>query len=211
MITSIGDIMRESYKRGWITTRDGNISIRRESKFYITPSGVRKNLIYPENIIKMTVSDSKELLTRENSPLGKPSGELEMHRLLQTTSDFDGCRSVVHLHPTNIIAAMHAGFNLQDLANEFPEVSRYTRVGPTVRTLPVVSMELAEETFKSMTMQFPFGDIKNPEWVTNIAYDIVGQKNHGVCAIGKTPQEAFESIERLEHVCEIVLRSGVRP
>ncbi|NBU05660.1 MAG: class II aldolase/adducin family protein, partial [Sphingobacteriia bacterium] len=38
----MGDVMREAHKRGWITTRDGNISLRRDDKFYITPSGVRK-------------------------------------------------------------------------------------------------------------------------------------------------------------------------
>ena len=44
-----------------------------------------------------------------------------------------------------------------------------------------------------------------------VIYDIVGQKNHGVCAIGANPWDAYEHIERLEHICEIVLKSGVRP
>jgi hypothetical protein len=42
-------------------------------------------------------------------------------------------------------------------------------------------------------------------------FDIVGQKNHGVCAVGKNPWEAFEHIERVEHICQIVLASGVQP
>ena len=42
-------------------------------------------------------------------------------------------------------------------------------------------------------------------------FDIVGQKNHGVTAVGKDPWEAFEHIERVEHICQIVLASGVRP
>ena len=44
-----------------------------------------------------------------------------------------------------------------------------------------------------------------------VIYDIVGQKNHGVCAIGANPWDAYEHIERLEHICEIVLKSGVLP
>jgi len=32
-----------------------------------------------------------------------------------------------------------------------------------------------------------------------------------VCAIGPNPWDAYEHIERLEHICEIVLRSGVKP
>ena len=30
MITAIGDVMREAYKRNWITTRDGNCSLRKK-------------------------------------------------------------------------------------------------------------------------------------------------------------------------------------
>ena len=50
MITAIGDVMREAYKRNWITTRDGNCALkkRRSKKIYMTPSGVRKNIIHPE-------------------------------------------------------------------------------------------------------------------------------------------------------------------
>ena len=45
----------------------------------------------------------------------------------------------------------------------------------------------------------------------NIAYEVVGQMAHGVCAVGKNPWDAFEHIERLNHICEIVLASGVSP
>ena len=27
MLTAMGDVMRTAYQRGWITTRDGNISV----------------------------------------------------------------------------------------------------------------------------------------------------------------------------------------
>ena len=199
MLTSMGDIMREAHRRGWITTRDGNISIRRGNSFYITPSGGRKTIIHPEHILKAKLgSDGCPDFGLKNS--SKPSGELAMHLLLQNTKDFKGCRSVVHLHPTYTIAAMHKGFNLQKLAAEFPEVSRYTRVGYNVRVLPVTSDILAKETFWSMISD----DGK-------VDFDIIGQAGHGVTAIGKSPWDAFEHIERLEHICQIVLASGVNP
>ena len=55
MITAMGDVMREAYIRNWITTRDGNISLKRKNSnlLYITPSGVRKTIIHPESIVKM--------------------------------------------------------------------------------------------------------------------------------------------------------------
>ena len=94
---------------------------------------------------------------------------------------------------------MYAGWDLQKLADDFPEVSRYTMVGPTVPVLPVTSNELAVATYDAMVVH------------GKVVYDIVGQAAHGVCAVGKNPWDAYEHIERLEHICEIVLKSGVKP
>ena len=198
MITAMGDVMRRAYEKGWITTRDGNVSLRRKGSdiFYVTPSGWRKTIIHPEHMIKIKLIPSGCMILDDHA---KPSGELEMHAKLQRYHK--KTRAIVHLHPTNIIAAMYAGWDLQDIAAEFPEVSRYTKVGPSVPILPVTSFELAEATFDAMT-----------EADTNrVKYDIVGQANHGVCAIGPNPWDAYEHIERLEHICEIVLKSGKKP
>ncbi len=194
----MGDVMRRAYEKGWITTRDGNISVRRAGKstLYITPSGWRKTIIHPEHIIKIKMKDNKLLI-----PNGSiPSGELEMHHKLQLLNR-NKTQAIVHLHPTNIISACFAGWDMQALSAEFPEVSRYTRVGPTVPVLPVTSPELANATFHAMT------GFKN----ANIEFDIIAQANHGVCAIAQNPWDAYEHIERLEHICEIALKSGVRP
>jgi ribulose-5-phosphate 4-epimerase/fuculose-1-phosphate aldolase len=198
MITAMGDVMRRAYEKGWITTRDGNVSLRRKGSdiFYVTPSGWRKTIIHPEHMIKIKLIPSGCMILDDHA---KPSGELEMHAKLQRYHK--KTRAIVHLHPTNIIAAMYAGWDLQDIAAEFPEVSRYTKVGPSVPILPVTSFELAEATFDAMT-----------ETATNrVKYDIVGQANHGICAIGPNPWDAYEHIERLEHICEIVLKSGKKP
>ena len=203
MLTAMGDVMRRAYEKGWITTRDGNISLcRRNSKMmYITPSGWRKTILHPEHIMKVKITpDGCNILSK--NPDVKPSGELDMHLLLQR--HHKGCRAAVHLHPTNIIAAMYAGWDLQELARDFPEVSRYTRVGPSVPVLPVTSPELAQATFEAFT-----------DWrcsgTNMLKFDIVGQASHGVCAVGNNPWDAYEHIERLEHICEIVLKSGVSP
>ena len=85
------------------------------------------------------------------------------------------------------------------IARDFPEISRYTKVGPTVPELPPISEELGLATAYA---------IGTSEGEDNIQYDIVGQEAHGVCAVGKNPWDAFEHIERLEHICQIVLASG---
>ena len=57
MLTAIVDVMRRVYERGWITTRDGNISMRkREGKYlYITPSGWRKTIVRPEHVVRLEI------------------------------------------------------------------------------------------------------------------------------------------------------------
>lgn len=204
MLTAMGDVMRRAYEKGWITTRDGNISLRRAGKktLYITPSGWRKTIIHPEHIIKIKMKRGDLVI-----PAGTvPSGELEMHHKLQLLNR-DKTQAVVHLHPTNIIAACFAGWDMQSLADQFPEVSRYTRVGPTVPVLPVTSSELATATYSAMTGLKDSGY----QYSEVIEYDIVAQANHGVCAIAQNPWDAYEHIERLEHICEIALRSGKKP
>ena len=59
MITAMGDVMREAYKRNWITTRDGNcaVKIKGSNTIYLTPSGIRKTLICPEMIVRLTLGE----------------------------------------------------------------------------------------------------------------------------------------------------------
>ena len=96
---------------------------------------------------------------------------------------------------------MYAGFDLQALSLEFPEIHRYTRVAPNVPNVPAISRELAEATCDALALQAD----------GSISADIVGLDRHGVIAVARDPWGAFEHIERLEHICQIVLASGVRP
>lgn len=205
MLTAIGDVMRKSYDKGWITTRDGNASLKRKDSniLYITPSGVRKNKVEVESIIKMELKNGEIVIPEGQTP----SGEIYMHYFLQRFSK--NTRAVLHLHPTHVVAAIYAGFKLDELAKQFPEISRYTRVARNVPILPATSKELAEITCRHLCEGSPHQFSSGTE--DRVMFDIVGQANHGVCAVARTPWDAFEHVERLDHICEIVLKSGVRP
>jgi ribulose-5-phosphate 4-epimerase/fuculose-1-phosphate aldolase len=207
MLETVCDTLVEAYRRNWITSRDGNVSIRYHDRdhFYITPSGVRKQKLQYDMFKKIRIRQAGDDLypeVVEQDDLSgnlRPSGELPLHfglqrRMGQHSSDI---RVVVHLHPTYTIAAMHSGITLQDLVRDFPELSRYTKVAPNVGDVPPISQELADECHRALEL-----DAQG-----NIAYDIVGIKGHGVVAIDTTPWRAFEHIERLEHICHIVLAS----
>ena len=197
MLKEIGDVMREAYNRNWITIRDGNCAYldNNMKTIHMTPSGVRKNIIYPESLIRITYGQGD--VTFYTSPDSSPTGEWDMHYRILRASKED--TATLHLHPPHIVAAMHAGWDLIDLVTPFPEVYRYTKVGKNVDSHPALSKELAEDTLKNMCQ----GE--------KLFFDIVGQKSHGVCARGSDPWAAFEHIERVEHVCKIVLLSGVKP
>lgn len=196
--------MVDAYKRNWITSRDGNVSIRHHDRdhFYITPSGVRKQTLQPDQFKKIAIYDQSwmELDYTDISANLRPSGEIPLHFGLQRAMGQHSkeVRVVVHVHPTYCIAAMHAGIDLSTVSDAFPELNRYTRVAPNVPDVPPISQELADQCFKSLQL----------DSAGNIAYDIVGIKGHGVVAIDTSPWRAYEHIERLEHIARIVLASG---
>jgi len=211
MLETICETMVEAYRRNWITSRDGNVSIRHHDRdhFYITPSGVRKQTLQPDQFKKIKVNRvphpvppfvqyGYEILgyTDISSNL-KPSGELPLHFGLQRElgQHSNDVRVVMHFHPTYCVAAMHAGIDLSTIVNDFPELSRYTKVAPNVGDVPPISQELADQCHKNLKLTKD-GDI---------SYDIVGIKGHGVVSIDTSPWRAFEHIERLEHICKIVL------
>jgi len=206
MLETICDTLVEAYRRNWITSRDGNVSIRHHDRdhFYITPSGVRKQTMQPDQFKKIAFSKVNDnwldLPYTDISANLKPSGEIPLHFGLQRAmgQHSNDVRVVVHLHPTYCVAAMHRGIELSSLAGDFPELSRYTSVAPNVGDVAPISQELADRCHENLQLD-DYG---------NIAYDIVGIKGHGVVAIDTSPWRAFEHIERLEHICQIVLASG---
>lgn len=198
MLETISEIFQEAYKRNWITARDGNASIRWHDRdhFYVTPSGVRKQTLQPEMFKKSDLNGN----ILEYTPISKelrPSGEFPMHLALQKKITTE-VRIVLHLHPTYTVAAMYAGIDLQNLLTEFPELSRYTSVAPSVPLIPPITQELADACVKNIGLNSETGELK---------YNIVGMDRHGVVAVDTSPWRAFEHIERLEHIAKIVLSS----
>jgi L-fuculose-phosphate aldolase len=217
MLETICETMVSAYNLNWITSRDGNVSIRHHDRdhFYITPSGIRKQTMQPELFKKIKINKSlnsgmgtldylyawEELEYTDISTNLRPSGEIPLHFGLQKElgQHSNDVRVVMHFHPTYCVAAMHKGIELSQLVKDFPELGRYTKVAPNVPDVAPISQELADETISRLDVD------KNGR----IAHDIIGIKGHGVVAIDTSPWKTFEHIERLEHICKIVLASGV--
>lgn len=205
MLETICDIMVDAYKRNWITSRDGNVSIRHHDRdhFYITPSGVRKQTLQPDQFKKIKIVNNTSWVEETYSDISsnlKPSGEIPLHFGLQKNmgQHSNDVRVVVHVHPTYCVAAMHAGIDLSTICKEFPELNRYTKVAKNVGDVPPISQELADRCHENLWLRKD----------GTIGFDIVGIKGHGVVSIDSSPWRAYEHIERLEHICKIVLASG---
>lgn len=216
MLETICETMVAAYNRNWITSRDGNVSIRHHDRdhFYITPSGIRKQTMQPELFKKIQIVTAinsgvgsssisygwEELEYTDISANLKPSGEIPLHFGLQKEmgQHKGDVRVVMHFHPTYCVAAMHAGIELDKLVKDFPELGRYTKVAPNVPDVAPISQELADETISRL-------DVDRDG---TVAHDIIGIKGHGVVAIDTSPWRTYEHIERLEHICKIVLASG---
>jgi ribulose-5-phosphate 4-epimerase/fuculose-1-phosphate aldolase len=211
MLDTMAEVMQTAYARGWITTRDGNVSLRRavQNCMYITPTGVRKQALSSESMIKLYFPedpmspDAWSRMTRADDPyqqriIGlKPSGELPFHYWLQVNTPTSN-RVVLHLHPTHIVAAMYAGMDLQDIVRDFPELENHTTVGPTVGKVQAQSTDLGSAVAQA------FG-VKSDGSINS---HIIGLHMHGVVAVDVDPWLAYGHIERLNHVCEIVLAAG---
>ena len=199
MLETICEVMKHSYNRGMISTRDGNVSLRHADRdhFYVTPSGVRKPVMQYDMFKKLRVKDAREMYFTDIAAGLKPTGELPLHWGLQRNIPTE-TRIVLHTHPTRIVAAMHAGIQLNELVDLFPELGRYSRVAPNVPDVPPISQELADKCFDNLGLQDD----------GSCYFDMVGIKGHGIVAIDETPWRAFEHVERLEHICEMVLKSG---
>ena len=218
MLHEICDVFKEAYRRGWITSRDGNASVRRpkDDWFYVTPSGVRKQEMVPDMCIKLDI-DSKgwsrdRWLAEDDGMLKqtlnrglKPTGELPMHWFLQRDlSKTKHTRVVLHLHPTHVIAATRYllshkegdSASMQWLASEYPEIFRYTKVGEILPYVPPISQALADGVERIML-----------NGGNELLCDVMAMDRHGTVSIGSDPWEAFEHVERLNHVCEIFLLS----
>ncbi len=221
VLREICDVFKEAYRRGWITTRDGNASYRRPEQdwFYVTPSAVRKNEMVPDMCIKLDIDDkgwSRDrwlaaddgLLKQQLNRGLKPTGELPMHWYLQRDlSKAQHSRVVLHLHPTHVIAATRylmerpsdrydRSDELKRLCEQFPEIFRYTKVGKILGYVPPISQALADGVEQIML-----------NGGNELLCDVIAMDKHGAVSVGSDPWEAFEHIERLNHVCEIFLLS----
>ncbi len=150
----------------------GNISVRLDDTYMlITPSGLDYLSLRSEDIVKVNID------TMEYQGSLKPSGERDIHAmLLRSRKDID---VVMHSHPNECSAFAAAG---KELPAENAEMERYVKGNARVSDYALPSTKsLAKATVAAIEGR-------------NACF----MANHGMLAIGKSFDDAFECCRVLE-------------
>lgn len=173
----IVEVGKRMYQRGYVASNDGNISARLdENKFLVTPTGVSKGFMKPEDLIVVNI-DGKVL-----SGIKKPSSEVFMH--LQVYKDRPDVNSVCHAHPPYATGFAVAGIPLDKCI--LPEVII------TLGSIPLIKYGTpgTEELYSPVTKL-----LKD--------YDAFLLANHGALTIGTDVINAYHKMETVEHFAHI--------
>lgn len=171
------EVGKRLYQKGLVASNDGNISMRiSENEILITPTGVCKGDLTPDQILKVDMSG------RVISGFMKPTSEMKMH--LAVYRNRNDVKGVVHAHPPKATAFAVAGL-------EFDRV-----------TLPEVVFSLGHiflaEYGTPSTEQVPRAVEKHI-----CSADALLLANHGALTVGGSVMEAYYKMETLEHFAAI--------
>lgn len=164
------------HKNGFVSATDGNISVRKEDGYFITPSGIPKREL-KENLIVALDSHG-------NPSKGEPSSELKMHlAIYKARKDI---KAIVHAHPpfTTALSLIDVNFDKIPLSEFFITLQRVR----TINYFAPGSSELA----KKIASIFKCLDVQGAVL-----------KNHGAVTTGKSLRGAYYRMEALEHSSKI--------
>ncbi len=180
--------MRRIYERGLTTTSGGNLSILDDAgNLWITPGGIDKGGLVPEDIVCVRPDGSRE-------GRHQPSSEYPFHRSVYQLRP--EVRAVMHAHPPLTVAFSIAGVRPDPaLCPEFHAVCGDVGFAP-------YDVPGSEALGGKVGAAFAEG------------YDSVLLENHGVCVVGTSLGEAYGRLELLDFLCraqnQAVRLGGVR-
>jgi len=174
-------LARSIYDRGLTFGSSGNISVRVEDGWLMTPTGSSMGELDPARLSKLG-PDGTHLSG------DKPTKETFLHAAMYEQRQ--DCEAVVHLHSTHSVAV--SCLDGIDPANVMPPITAYyvMRIG----TLPLVPY-------------FAPGDLDLAKTVREMASDhhAVLLANHGPVVAGKSLEDAVYATEELEETAKLFL------
>lgn len=171
------------YERGLIVATDGNISARLDdNRILITPSGLCKGLMTPDQLIVIDMAGRKIGPDTPANKNLKPTSEITMH--LEAFKQRPDVLAVVHAHPPHAIALSIANISLADCM--LPEAIVFLGLTPTTPYATPSSEENARAIRQVIT-----------------GHDALILQRHGSLTVGESPLNAFYRTETLEQIARI--------
>lgn len=184
MREEIVEICRRLNAKNLLASADGNVSFRlSDEEILITPTGVNKAYIRPEDMAVITL-DNRVLR-------GKPSGERLMH--LEVYRCCPAARAIVHAHPPTAIAWTIARPEMKELPGD----------GMSELILAMGRVPVAPYARPGTETM---GEVLRPFLPSS---RVIILARHGALSWGEDLEEAYNGMERLEHVAGI-LKSAVQ-
>jgi L-fuculose-phosphate aldolase len=176
-------ICRMLHRKNYLAATDGNVSVRLGDRVLITPSGVHKGLMEPDQVITV------DLEGFVIAGAGKPSSEIQMHLLAYRLRP--DVHAVVHAHLPYATSCTLAGVSL--LEPILPEVV-ITLGG--IPTAPYATPGTAEvpAAIRDFIMDF----------------DAILLSRHGAMTVGRDVTDAYNKMEKLEHTARVVLAARLQ-
>jgi len=172
-------IMDRIYGYGMTTTSGGNLSVKdQEGSIWITPGGIDKGELKPEQIVRVDRSGEWE------GPL-RPSLELPFHQAIYAARPDAG--AVLHAHPPALVS-----FSITD---QIPDTS----------ILPNARNVCGEVGFAPYALPGSAGLAKNVSEVFERGHDTVIMENHGIVTIGESVFQSFQRFETLDFCARLII------
>jgi L-fuculose-phosphate aldolase len=176
-------ICRMLHRKNYLAATDGNVSVRLGDRLLITPSGVNKGIMEAEQIL--TVDLAGRVLAGE----GRPSSEIRMHLLAYELRP--DITAVVHAHLPYATGCTLAGIDL--LEPILPEVV-ITLGGVPTAPYATPGTEEVPEAIRAFIQE----------------YDALLLSRHGAMTVGRDVVDAYNKMEKLEHMARVVLAARLQ-
>lgn len=173
--------LRNLYDYGMTTTSGGNLSIKDdEGNIWITPGGIDKGSLRPEDIVKVSPDGRIHGIHR-------PSCELPFHKSVYQLRD--DVRAVLHAHSPALVAF--------SLTGRMPDPTLIPSAGKVCGKVAFARYEIPGSE--------ALGHIIAEEFAKGA--DSVIMENHGAVMAGATITEAFARFEALDYVARIQINA----
>jgi methylthioribulose-1-phosphate dehydratase len=180
---------RNCYVRGWVPATSGNFSVRWGSRIFITPTGLDKGTLAPNNLLEIDLDGSAI------AGHGRPSAETSLHTVIYRQRVH--ARAILHVHTVwntllsgKFLATGHVSLHGYELLKGLAGVATHTHT----EYVPII-----ENTQEYSSLAEHLSEVLRD---SGEAHGVLLSR-HGLYTWGESVAEARRHLEALEFLFEV--------